>query len=196
MASKFSQTLTKQFEKVRAEQGDQAAIDGIAKMVESELLKLISYIEKTKAEVANLAGDNPATEQLASAKNELDAIVAHTAEATGTILDAADELEKVAQTLPEQSAQAVRAVTTKIYEASTFQDITAQRIMKIASALQQVEDTLARLLGKGAKKADKPKPAAAATPAAAPSDADLLNGPQLPGAAKTQDEIDALFDKD
>ncbi len=193
MPSKFSQTLTKQFETVRAEQGDQAAIESIAKMVETELLKLITYIEKTKVEVASLAGEEPATEHLAKAKGELEAIVAHTAEATGTILDAADELEKVAQTLPEQAAQAVRAVTTKIYEASTFQDITAQRIMKIATALQQVEDTLGRLLGGGKAKPAVPKKE---KPAAEKTDADLLNGPQLPGAAKTQDEIDALFDKD
>jgi chemotaxis protein CheZ len=195
MPSKFTQSLTRQFERVRADKGDQAAIEHIAKMVEGELLKLISYIEKTKVEVASLAGEEPATEHLAKAKSELDAIVAHTAEATGTILDAADELEKVAQTLPDQAAQTVRAVTTKIYEASTFQDITAQRIMKIAAALQQVEDTLGRLLGGGAKaKAAAPKKKEKS--AAEKTDADLLHGPQLPGDAKTQDEIDALFEKD
>jgi chemotaxis protein CheZ len=84
---------------------------------------------------------------------------------------------------------------TRIYEACNFQDITGQRISKVVATLKTIETRLVSLAaavghgGGAAAKAGKPGP----QDGAKPSDADLLNGPQLPQNAKKQDEVDALL---
>jgi chemotaxis protein CheZ len=84
------------------------------------------------------------------------------------------------------SAAALTGAVTQIYEASSFQDITGQRITKVVRALQSMETKLQALAGAFGR--------ADFTPAApVEGDAALLNGPQLAQSASSQDDIDALF---
>jgi chemotaxis protein CheZ len=84
---------------------------------------------------------------------------------------------------------------TRVYEACNFQDITGQRITKVVKALQHIEQKVDGLLaifgdglhlatGEGREGSDLSRDEA---------DRKLLNGPQLPDDASTQDEIDKLL---
>ncbi|HKX10131.1 MAG TPA: protein phosphatase CheZ [Stellaceae bacterium] len=153
-----------------------------------ELQKLADYIQSAKREIAAIRPDEIRATHIPMATDELDAVVGATAEATGTILDSAEHLEKIAGTLAPAPADEVRNVATRIYEACNFQDITGQRITKVVRALKHIEekiDALLSVFGDGAK-----------VPAAAPAPADeshLLNGPSMPSEANKQDDIDAIL---
>ena len=167
-----------------------------------ELKHLAEFIQDTKTEIAALRPDVVKSQYLPTAADELDAIVAATAQATNTIMDAVDAIS-AAGSSPE-----ITDAVTKIYEACTFQDITGQRITKVIKVLKVIEERIDRLLI--AVGGSEPMPlsqldlaspstdqdsidALFGTAEQDRSDARLLNGPQLPANATSQDEIDALL---
>jgi chemotaxis protein CheZ len=157
--------------------------------IQQELEALVHYIHSAKREIAALCPDEIRNKHIREATDELDAIVAHTEEATGAILDSAEKIEAIAGKLEVEPGMQIADAVTRIYEACNFQDITGQRIGKIVTALKTIEtkiESLVNAFGAG-------QPGAAVAPRRPASDADLLRGPQLPGNAKTQDEIDALL---
>ena len=64
-----------------------------------ELEQLARYIQTAKREIAEIQ-PHDISERIPAATDELDAVVDHTAEATGTILNAAESMEKLSTTLP------------------------------------------------------------------------------------------------
>ena len=195
MPTQLGQRLHKRFAELKQEKGEDAAIDDITQSLEGELRGLAAYISQAKADIVGERPDEEAAQHIADAKFDLDAIIAHTEEATGAILDAAEELDGLADRLPADVAETVRNVTVKIYEASNFQDLTAQRIMRIAAALQGVEAKVASLLGLEELPTVEPSAKKEETKALEEfTDEDLLNGPQAAEDAISQDDIDALFD--
>lgn len=163
----------------------------------SELEKLHEFIEKAKEEIRGLRPDEIQDAHLPQAQDELSAVVRATEEATGKILDAAELIEQVADSLEGEQKERLSAATTAIYEASNFQDITGQRITKVTTALRHIDEKITGLLhafaANGQKETSK-KNQEAPTPPVQTDDKDLLNGPQLPENAQSQDDIDALFD--
>lgn len=165
-----------------------------------ELEALARFIRNTREELATIGADELRDHDIASATDELAAVVGATEDATGKILDSCDVIAEIAAEMPaDQSARATDAVTT-IYEACNFQDITGQRITKVVRTLQHIEIKVGQLLGAFgasgavvAPKAGTPKAAAAKPAVPAATDADLLNGPQLPGNANSQADIDAIL---
>ncbi|NVJ91450.1 MAG: protein phosphatase CheZ [Methylocystaceae bacterium] len=162
----------------------------------SELESLANYIHSAKAEIAQLRPDDVKDKYITSASDELDAIVEATADATNSIMDATELVENVMEEVdPETSAKLMEA-TTKIYEACTFQDITGQRITKVVSALQHIEEKIDALIDAfGSEiekyKAENPDPVDDGPKVI--TDEDLLEGPQLEGQGKSQEDIDALL---
>lgn len=155
-----------------------------------ELRELVQFIHEARSEIAAIRPDEIKNEHLSVASDELDAIVSATEEATNEIMEAAEAVEQIGESLPEAQQDAIADAVTRIYQACSFQDITGQRISKVVGALKHIEGRVERMLvlmGADAK--------APAQPAAKHEDpeAKLLNGPQLPGNATSQDEIDALF---
>ena len=167
----------------------------------SELEALARFIQNARTEIAAVRPEQISSEDIPLATDELDAVVGATEEATGTILDACEALEKVSGTVPPEVAELITGAVTKIYEACNFQDITGQRITKVVKTLKHIEDRVSAMLTAfgdelakhqgGRPVAVAPPPVAA--PAAAVSEGDLLNGPQLPDDAKKQAEIDAIL---
>lgn len=155
-----------------------------------ELQGLIKYIRAAKREIAALAPDEIREKHIRSATDELDAIVANTEQATGAILDAAEKIEGIASKLDVEPGMQIADAVTKIYEACNFQDITGQRISKVVNALKTIESKIESLVTAVGGVAAIPADDLAAEAA---RDAHLLNGPQLPANAKSQDEIDALL---
>ena len=158
---------------------------------------------KMREEIAGLNPADLAREAIPIATDELEAVVIATEEATSKILDAADIISRVAEELANTpAADHLTTAVTSIYEASNFQDITGQRITKVVKTLQKVEEKLAEMLAifgdssllEAVRASATPEKAAATSPSADHQHNLLMNGPQLPGNAASQDDIDALFD--
>ena len=161
-----------------------------------ELQHIVSCIEAAKREIASIRPKEISETYIASATDELDAIVAATEEATGQILDGAEQVMEIAGNVEEPFRTRLETVGTAIFEASNFQDITGQRISKIVKALKHIEERIESLVSVLDSEAPDQAPTTSEDPA--PSDApiedeQLLNGPQLPEAAIDQDEIDRLL---
>lgn len=163
-----------------------------------ELESLAEFIRSAKTEIADLRPERISDEHVPVATDELDAIVAATEEATGTILDNVEVIEGLAGEMPEAISGKVADSITKIYEACNSQDITGRRISKAIRTLQGIEEKIEALvtaLGGERERAAKPQPkrSAPAETSNTKTDADLLNGPQMPGEGISQEDIDALL---
>lgn len=85
-----------------------------------EITHLAEYIRDARREIAELDTDEIRRQHIPTATDELDAIVAATEEATGTILDCAELIEGVADGLDADEQAKLRDATTKISEACNF----------------------------------------------------------------------------
>lgn len=168
----------------------------------AEVEALAQFIRTAKSEIAALRPEQLQTEHIQTATNELDAVVSATEEATNAIMEAAETIEEVAERLDDETADALSAASTKIYEACSFQDITGQRIAKVVAALQEIEirvDAIVATFDDDGERAEQRRQREAGHAAAGEAEAttvvsELLHGPQLPEQANSQDDIDALFD--
>lgn len=129
------------------------------------------------------------------ARAEIDTIDQELQVAFDRILDAVERMVILAETLAPEVAARVDSAISDILEASSVRDIAGQRLTAVRVAVDHLgagdgatEDGLQRKRDKSAKVDEKLGHGSA-------SESGLLNGPQLPGAAKTQSEVDALFDK-
>lgn len=174
-------------------------LSAVGLKVYADIEALAKYINTARAEIAELRPDDINSEHLPAATDELTAIVGATEQATHQIFEAVEGIEALSEKMDPEVAEQVSAAVTSIFEACGFQDITGQRITKVVTALQQVEskiDALLHAFGDDIKgdvpREDRKK---TTTPSGKPArpDEDLLNGPQLPENAISQDDIDALF---
>jgi chemotaxis protein CheZ len=154
----------------------------------AELEDLGRTIACAKQAIARLKVDDITDSHIPRATDELDAIVEHTAHATNEILDCCEVLENVIPRIGEDEAQALQGVTTRIYEACSFQDITGQRIGKVVAALKAIEARVASITGRYMDGREPPPPETAPTEGRR-----LAEGPQLPGAGISQADIDRLL---
>ena len=160
---------------------------------EASLLREVEELGRTitsaKSEIAALRVDDITDHDIPFATDELDAIVDHTAHATNAILESCEMLDEVAATVSGEAAAKLQEAVTRIYEACSFQDITGQRITKVVGTLKVIEEKVAQIIGTFGPSIAAPKRGADRVA----TDADLLNGPQLPAHAMDQSDIDALM---
>ncbi|MDP4026215.1 protein phosphatase CheZ [Methylobacterium sp. NEAU 140] len=156
----------------------------------AELIEIADYITHMREAIAALRPNEMSRARIPMAHEELGSVVAATAGATNTIMEAAEAMLG----LPDGPGYraGVEARINTIFEACAFQDITGQRIAKVVEALQLFEGRLGRFVG-----AVKARDAADIDPAeqARRDRAQdlLLNGPQAVTETPSQDDIDALF---
>ena len=201
-------------EELRKRYGDTVKVEEVAKVVGhlmmsgaptmasatrqiyAELEALAKYIQTAKAELAALRPQDVKDGFLPTAALELDAIVEATAEATNTIMDAVEAVEGAMDKADDEVRQVLSDATTQIYEACSFQDITGQRITKVVKTLKEIEsrvDEIVVAFGGELDKGKGPSAKTAESKAEAPSDDELLQGPQKAGEGISQDEIDRLL---
>jgi len=156
----------------------------------AEVEELGRTIAAAKAEIAALRVDDITDSHIPSATDELDAIVAHTATATNSILEVCEKLDSVAASMTGVQAEQLNDATTRIYEACSFQDITGQRISKVVLTLKTIELKVAHIIATFSRAAASDYVSRPNTEVVVES---LLNGPQLPMAAMDQSEIDKLL---
>jgi chemotaxis protein CheZ len=154
-----------------------------------EVEELGQMIANTKSEIAALRVDDITDRDIPFATDELDAIVEHTAHATNAILESCEMLDQVSATVSGEPAAKLQAATTKIYEACSFQDITGQRITKVVTTLKTIEGKVAHIIDTFGRSG----PDTTSSSDRVATDADLLNGPQLPAHAMDQSDIDKLL---
>ncbi len=158
----------------------------------AELEGLGRTIRRAKEEIVALKVEDITAAHIPAATDELDAIVEHTAQATNEILDCCEALEGLLPGLDPAQTQVLQTAITRIYEASSFQDITGQRISKVVNALKAIEGRISSVTTRFAEQGSLPAPV---IPAAEETEGRrLANGPQLPGSGVRQSDIDALFD--
>lgn len=196
----------------KQQRGDNVAIEEVAEVVSglvmsmqgdlesahlrigTELKRLLDVIHTAKEEIAAIQPNTLSKRDIPTAADELDAIVSNTEEAAGKILDAADELTQIAGMVEGEAAERLQMVATNIFEASSFQDITGQRITKVVRVLKLIEErlaTLAEVVGDTALEAEDE--VERTDDGVVKNEKDLLNGPQLEGDGNSQDDIDALL---
>ena len=204
-----NEALRKQLEEIKAARGDQVSIDEVGEVVSSimdtlqgdmsaldlhvyrELDGLAKYINAAKADIAAVRSDDIRNKHLPDATVELDAIVRHTEEATGVILDAAETIDAEASKL---ESQLINDQVVLIFEACGFQDLTGQRISKIVTTLQHIEERIAKITSIFGEHFQSIAPAEIDGDADDKSeDEKLRSGPQLPANANDQADIDALL---
>ncbi len=207
--SNTKEVLQTRLDEMKSARGDQISIDEVGEVVASimdtlqgdmssldlrvyrELDGLAKYINSAKAEIAAVRTDDIRDKHLPDATDQLDAIVTHTEEATGTILDAAEIIDAEAAKL---ECQAINDQVILIFEACGFQDITGQRISKIVSALKHIEERIEKItaiFGDHLQGMEPPQDDAESDDRE--KDEKLLNGPSLPANANDQEDIDALL---
>jgi chemotaxis protein CheZ len=208
-AAAYSENLKLKIEEISSEHGGMIEVERIADVVQSllntvegdisaselilhnEIDGLVDFIRRAHTEIVAIDPKGLRDEQINTANQELDAVIAATEEATGTILEAAEKIEVIADEIDGPHGERLREITMSIFEASNFQDITGQRITKALTALNYIEqkvDVLAAIIaGEPVPLVEEPKTDVEAT------DEDLLNGPSMPDVANSQDDIDALL---
>ena len=160
-----------------------------------ELAVLRELIASNHRELMALQG-SAAEPRMTRAVYELGAAIDGMEKATQTILKCGEAIDESARTLAVTLktpyniglAQEIQEQTLRIYEACNFQDLAGQRIGKAITALQAVEEHVARMLAQSGTAEAAPAPEKPAGPR-------LVNGPKLDGdeGHASQSDIDAMF---
>ncbi|KAA0582536.1 protein phosphatase CheZ [Azospirillum sp. Sh1] len=172
-----------------------------------EVVDLAKFIETAKQEIAALQPAEIRDEHIRTATDELDAVIGATEKATFAIFDACDAIGAIAGQTDADNSAKLNDQITKIYEACNFQDITGQRISKVVRTLKHIEskvDMIVAAFGSEVRQNHAPRLAKLAAEeaeaavhyepmSAEEADKQLLHGPQMPGNAMDQDEIDRLL---
>ncbi len=176
-----------------------APVGSLESQVRQDAQDLAEVIRRARSDIAALNPSAITEEHLPVAGEELEAIVSATEAATHDIMEAAEAIEASLENCPPEAAENISNAVTSIFEACSFQDITGQRISKVVGALQQVEAKVGSMLTTlGGPAGEVPvEEASSAAQGASQEDREraLMNGPQSPGEAPSQDDIDALFQK-
>ncbi len=156
-----------------------------------EFRAIIDHIADAREEISQLRPNDLKGKRIPAAGRELEAIVQSTEEATGSIMDAAEEIMSTDMSTPE-GTRSVNDACMRIFEACSFQDITGQRISKVVSTFTFIEERLNKLeRAWGPNIDDQDHDPADELPV--DDDSLLLNGPALRGEGNDQDAIDNLI---
>lgn len=166
----------------------------------TELMGLLKYINRVREEIASISRPADEDHQFETMSDQLDAVIKATDDASNTIMACAESNEDVLNELratltdPKQAAMLdkLSGNDMEIIQACSFQDLTSQRVTKVARSLTYVEDRVNALTEVwGKEEIDKVEVKGVEKT----EDEKLLHGPALdPSRSISQDEIDALFD--
>ncbi len=195
---------------LRQNRGDNIAIDDITHVVGSlvkgtthddeinkvalELRELLDYIGAAKSELMGMQAKSLSNRDIPDAGEQLDAIVKSTEEAAETIMDAADAVGQIAEEVEGDNGGKLEEISTTLFQASSFQDLTGQRITKVTRTLGHLEERLNALADAiGDEYIEPEEDVERDDEGIVQDDADLLHGPQLEGEGNSQAEIDAIL---
>ncbi|NWH08287.1 MAG: protein phosphatase CheZ [Alphaproteobacteria bacterium] len=165
-----------------------------------ELQEMSAAIVQTRREIASIRPDSGGgPNRIMAATEELDAIVTATERATTDILSCAEKLTSLMTDMRARGAdpsdcETIENITTEIFLACSFQDITGQRTTKVVNVLRYLEQRVNSMIEIwGIEKEDEDRASPLKKSDDARPDAHLLNGPQLEGQGVSQEDVDAMF---
>ncbi|MTI00615.1 chemotaxis protein [Roseibium sp. RKSG952] len=167
-------------------------LSAIQPAVTEELRNIASEISRMKEEISQLRAKDMTASKIPAAGRELDAIVEATEEATNTIMEAAEEIMCADITNPAAYQEFVSGKMIAIFEACTFQDITGQRISKVVTTLNYIDERVSTFIEQLRIPEELAAVADETTEDRRRRDL-LLHGPQLNGEGVSQTDIDALL---
>lgn len=177
-----------------------------AERVRLDIGEMKHAIERTKREIAQIRSDGQSPlSRFDRASNELDAIVEQTEAATSEILGAAEKIQEIAFTMREAGVDAgfcddIENLTTTVYMACSFQDLTGQRTQKVVQVLRYLELRINAMIEIWGMDEDEVaisrSEGGAAEQGDSRPDAHLLNGPALAGEGIEQALVDDLMGED
>lgn len=154
-----------------------------------ELADLKASIEDLGKELHSSEVGDIKTTHIPTATDELYAVVEATEEATNNIMEACETVLQISQKCNEAEYKKVEEQMMRVFEACSFQDITGQRIKKVTTCLQEIDEKTEKILSLLDSSAIMAQKEANGTD----EEASLLNGPALPASAMSQDDIDKLL---
>ncbi|MFC4349691.1 protein phosphatase CheZ [Kordiimonas lipolytica] len=197
---------------LREDRGDNIAIDEITHVVGSlvkgtthdddidrvaaELRELLEYIGAAKSELVEMQPKSLSNRDIPDAGEQLDAIVKSTEDAAEAIMDAADAVGQIAEEVEDEVGGRLAQISTDLFQASSFQDLTGQRITKVTRTLAHLEErlnALADAIGDDYVAPDPEEEIQRDDEGLVQDETDLLHGPQLEGEGNSQAEIDAIL---
>lgn len=132
---------------------------------------------------------------LVRARAEIETIDQELQSAFDRIIDAVEKMAAASEALAPDIAAGIDAAIVEILEASGVRDIAGQRLSAVREAVDRFEADGEKSEAGLQRKRDKSSKVEEKQDHGSASESGLLNGPQLPGAARTQTEVDALFDE-
>lgn len=168
--------------------------DATTTSIFKELKSLQRVIDEARADLGSARPTEIKDTHIPNATDELDAVVEATAEATGTIMDCCEVIQDKAADAGQDACDAINNEVIKIYEACSFQDITGQRITKVVSTLKTIEEKVGKMVDILSERLPIEEAAANDEDDGKTLEERLLNGPQMPDKAITQDDIDKLLE--
>lgn len=156
--------------------------------------ELAEIIDSLKRDISLQMPEHVKNSHIPDATDELDAVILATANATNTIMGLCEEIETIAAAADDETKDRIVHKVTEIYEACTFQDVTGQRIRKVVNTLHLIEEKVDRIIDTlGVTVGLKTSQEKIEKTVSVDDDKSLLNGPQMPDKAITQDDIDRLL---
>lgn len=155
--------VSERIEKAKRQNGERILLDDVQSLVdslidgivaeagaenrkmESELREVLDYVVRAKQEFMSIGPRALSAKKIPDANEELNAILGATEEAAGQIMDAADQVGELVGKVDEPTGEELQNISTRLYEASAFQDICGQRITKVLAILKFLEGRLATL---------------------------------------------------
>ncbi|WP_413204706.1 protein phosphatase CheZ [Rhodospirillum sp. A1_3_36] len=170
-------------------------------ILRKEVFGLFEHIQKIRREIASIHRPGQESDRFTSMSDELDAIVSSTESATNSIMEAAENLDAITNSVngkvtdPDIKAELGRApdLVGQIFEACSFQDITGQRITKVVTSLQFIESRVHNLITMWGEEAIADQTVDEDENGDKDADHKLLHGPQLEGHGVSQADVDAMF---
>lgn len=117
----------------------------------NEILDMARAISAMQREIQAISASGATTTTHVSSADDLDDVVHTTEQATTAILAAAERVQEFAWTLRENAGNAddcdlLDQCATEIYTACGFQDLTAQRIVKVVEVLRFIDTRIKALM--------------------------------------------------
>lgn len=162
--------------------------------LQQEIAKMVKDIEDAKAEILALSDNKVTNKQaMSDASLHLDTVIKSTEDATNNIMDAVDAIKNIIEGMGDDKEAKIQEACTKIFEACNFQDLTSQRIKKVIKLITTLDSHIHNLHTLFNVSTEAPKAANSGEISLPSDDRELLNGPQLPKDAISQDDVDSLF---
>ena len=128
--------------------------------------------------------------------DELNVVVLATEAATNSIMEVAEDIEKISDGLPPKAQEILNDALVRIFEASSFQDISGQRITNVVQTLKGIEakvDGVLSAFGDDVARECKKNIDAKSDTASDQADEQTLLGPQSEGEPSSREDIDKLL---